>query len=422
MSAERHPATVGFGAPAEPALTLNAFAVRNFFFLVAVLLMNYTLSRPSPVDATFLFAFALSVFVAQRITVNFVLHLLIVTVWLTSLYMSSIHVADKPLVQFQYLALGFVVILSLSASYISSSWTAANFERFFTVYIVACCIAATLGVVGFALNIDVLLWDGRAKALLDDPNMFGGLLLPGIFACIYKLRHGRRPILAGGALLLLSLALVLSFSRIAVAAFLLFGALFVLFVNRDRPARAGASLLALLAIVLIVTLASFATIDNVAEKLADRFTLAKEYDLGHGGRYNRWLLSLSYILDYPMGMGLYEIDRYFPEPIHNMLLSSFLNYGWAAGIAWIILILTACRISYRNFKATQSDLPALLFVSFAALMSCAMFHQTERWRSLWLFIGLVYGFNARNVLARTASARPAPRPAPSPRTAAAPAG
>ena len=61
------------------------------------------------------------------------------------------------------------------------------------------------------------------------------------------------------------------------------------------------------------------------------FQLAETYDLGQFGRYNRYLLAIPMILQNPLGLGLFEIDKYFPEPIHNIWISAFLNYGWIAG-------------------------------------------------------------------------------------------
>jgi hypothetical protein len=121
-----------------------------------------------------------------------------------------------------------------------------------------------------------------------------------------------------------------------------------------------------------------------------------EYDRGQGGRYNRYLLSLSYILDNPLGMGLFEIDKIFPEEIHNIWLSSFMNYGWLAGFAWTLLVVLSFRVTFVNYRITKSPICILLFVSWMAIFSCAMLHQAERWRHFWMFAGLLWGFNHRN--------------------------
>ena len=42
-----------------------------------------------------------------------------------------------------------------------------------------------------------LTWDGRAKGFLDDPNMYGAFLLPGIIGCMHILARGGRRALYG---------------------------------------------------------------------------------------------------------------------------------------------------------------------------------------------------------------------------------
>ncbi len=96
--------------------------------------------------------------------------------------------------------------------------------------------------------------------------------------------------------------------------------------------------------LLIVGAILFGTAYFVAKELApemlSRLTVAKEYDLGRFGRYGRYALSIPMILDNPIGLGLLQ-NKIFPEPIHNIFLSSFLNYGWIGGLVWTTLFLSS---------------------------------------------------------------------------------
>ena len=65
-------------------------------------------------------------------------------------------------------------------------------------------------------------------------------------------------------------------------------------------------------------------------------------------RYSRYLLSIPMILENPFGLGMLEIDKYFPEPVHNIFISSFVNYGWLAGVAWILLTLLSFKDCIRE--------------------------------------------------------------------------
>jgi hypothetical protein len=102
------------------------------------------------------------------------------------------------------------------------------------------------------------------------------------------------------------------------------------------------------------------------------------------------------ILENPFGLGMLEIDKYFPEPIHNLFISSFLNYGWLAGIAWILLTLLSFKIAFENQRATRSPIAVWLSFSLLTQLPCALLQQVEHWRHLWLLLGLLWGFNIRN--------------------------
>jgi hypothetical protein len=119
-------------------------------------------------------------------------------------------------------------------------------------------------------------------------------------------------------------------------------------------------------------------------------------------------------------MGIGEIDRFFPEPIHNIFISSFLNYGWLAGSAWLLLVGLSIWHAWVNYRETKHPLAVLLFCCSFSQVLCAVLHQCEQWRSLWLFMGLHWGFTIRNFVSQRAPERPvlpapvhvaAPRPA-----------
>src|SRR5690606_28942842 len=92
-------------------------------------------------------------------------------------------------------------------------------ETFMKVYVVSCVIASILGTIGFLTQSELLTWDGRAKGLIDDPNMYGSFLIPAAVFCAYLMARGQgSKILLSGALSLILLGILLSFSRIAVVA------------------------------------------------------------------------------------------------------------------------------------------------------------------------------------------------------------
>src|SRR5262249_22651452 len=92
-----------------PGLTINVYSVRNFLFLVAVVLMNYTMSRPSPVDIAFLGALFASFLLNQRLSLNFFVYFFIISVWTLGFWVSSVNLMDAERVWLELLAKTFAV-------------------------------------------------------------------------------------------------------------------------------------------------------------------------------------------------------------------------------------------------------------------------------------------------------------------------
>jgi hypothetical protein len=153
----------------------------------------------------------------------------------------------------------------------------------------------------------------------------------------------------------------------------------------------------LVAIGMVVFAVASLASPEFSEKLMDRLTVAKSYDLGEEGRYGRYLLVLPMILQNPIGVGVLQLEKVFPEPIHNIWLSSFVNYGWLAGFAWIALVISSVVVAIRNYRQTRSDLPVVLLLALVGIVMCATLHEGEHWRHLWLSFGLVWGLNAFTV-------------------------
>ncbi len=375
----------------------------NGAYLLAVVAINFTLFRPSPVDILFVLALVLSISSRQVVTRNMFIFLTLIGTWVFGLYVSSISLVSNPEVAYYLLKISFAVSIGVCSCLIAAHWNASDLRRFLQVYVLATSAAATLGIAGFFLGIEDLMWDGRAKGFLDDPNMYGAFLLPGVLACMYMLSRGERRALYGPALVWIAIGLIVSFSRAAIVSGLLWGAVYYAFLNRRNAARASVYAGLGIAGLVVLLLLGVLFVDGLGERLAERSTIAKEYDLGHGGRYSRYALSIPFILDNPFGMGLLEWDRFFEEPIHNIWFSSFVNYGWLAGIAFTLLLMFSVSITARNFRETRNEALLAITVAWIAVISCAFLHEAERWRHLWLFTGLVWGLNVKNFVA---AARP----------------
>ena len=388
-------------------LRFAVFTTRNMFFLIAVLAMNYTLMRPSPVDLLFIASllitlFHITLFEKQQVTRRTVTLTLLLAAWAVSYFLASMPHLAEPFVGFELMAKTFAISIGVIGAFVSMSWNRRHFETFMKVYILSCVIASILGTIGFLTQMELLTWDGRAKGLIDDPNMYGSFLIPAVVFCAYFLSRAQgSKVLLSGALAIALLGILLSFSRIAVVAALFCLFAYIFFHNRRRPRR----LLLIMGGLVLTGIALFAlaslTSAEFTEKLMDRLTFAKSYDLGEDGRYARYLLVLPMIMQNPIGIGVLQLEKIFPEPIHNIWLSSFVNYGWGGGIAYVTLAIGSVVVSLRNYRRTGSEITIALLISLVGIVFCSTLHEGEHWRHTWLFYGLVWGLNAVNFGAGT---------------------
>ncbi len=386
-------------AQASP-IQAGIFKARNFLFFVAVLLMHWTLPRPAPGDIVFMLAFLPSILVNPRVNTRAMVFLLLVCIWGLSVYFSSIDYFGVPAVRFQLFAHTFCMMLTVTSCLVALSWNEDNFHKFMKIYMAACCIAATLGVIGFAAHIPLFIWDDRAKGLFDEPIAFGAFLLPGLFGAMYMLTNRRGFFFPVFTMAVCVAGVLLSFSRADVVALIVFAPLYFLVLNRHQLARAIAVLMIGAFIIVVLTAIAFVSFHGFQDKLMSRMTLAEPYDLGRMGRYARYVLAIPLILAHPFGLGMLQIDKIFPEPIHNIFISSFVNYGWLAGVAWIMLTVLSVKVTFQNYHATKSPIVVWLGFSLAAQLPCALLQQVEHWRHLWMLFGLVWGFNAANFVRR----------------------
>lgn len=414
--------SIGDAHSAAPAagVSVNGFrfavlSTRNLIFLLAVLAMNYTLMRPSPVDLLYITSllitlFYLTLFQRPEITRRAVYMILIVSVWIVSYFIASMPHLGETGVIFELISKTFAVSIGITCALVAMSWNRRHFETFMRVYIVSCVICSMLGTIGFALQTELLTWDGRAKSFIDDPNMYGSFLLPALMFCAYFLSRGQGSklfhITALGVVLL---GIMLSFSRVAVVAALLCLLAYVFFHNRRNPGR----LLIIVAGLLVAGVAAFAAASLASPefmaKLLDRMTFAKAYDVGENGRYGRYLQVLPMIATNPIGVGVMQLEKIFPEPIHNIWLSSFVNYGWGGGLSWVALIVGSFVVSIRNYRRGVNEITIAILISLTGIVLCASLHEGEHWRQMWLCIGLLWGLNPARFTAETRVAPAVPR-------------
>jgi hypothetical protein len=269
---------------------------------------------------------------------------------------------------------------------------------------------------------DLFLLYGRARGTFNDPNVLGAfLVLPALMA-FQRMLAGRLSAALGGGVLLLAMlaALFLSFSRaawgqFAVAALLLMGMMFA--TSRAPGQRLRIALIAiggtLIAFLLVVALLS---IGQVADLFKERATLDQNYDLGHLGRFGRYLLGFDLMLERPYGIGALQFSKsYFREDPHNTFLNTFMSGGWLGGLAYLTLTLvTAVRgLRFVFVRTPWQPTYHVVYAAFLGVAGESAIIDIDHWRHYFLILGVLWGLMAVSTrcsaLARPSALASAPR-------------
>jgi O-antigen ligase len=401
-----------------------ASVVNGVLFLV-VLAGPFVFIEPSPYEAAFALL-ALAFLIAREPVDPAVVPLaLLLLVWNVSGLAALVpFMHDQKAVTFMatsiYLAVTAVMFACLFAEDIERRLALTR-----AAYVLAALVAAVIGIAAyFHLLPDsdrFLLGSIRAKSTFKDPNVYGPfLILPLLFLGERALRQGARPLDLVIAPVLL-LGLFLSFSRGAWAHFVASAALLTLlmFLTSPNPRfRARIIALGLLAIVsltlLLAVLLSFDAIETVFE---ERANLIQEYDAGPGGRFGRQMEGVLGIIEHPFGIGPLQFAKAFGHDPHNVYLNAFASYGWAGGVAYLIMVLTTLYVGFRAALVRTRWQPYLLaaYAAFAGAVLEGVVIDTDHWRHFYLLLGMIWGLA---IATRRATAPHRIRPeAPQPATA-----
>ena len=250
---------------------------------------------------------------------------------------------------------------------------------------------------------DLFLLYGRARGTFNDPNVLGAfLVLPALIAFQRMLAGRRSEALGGGVLLLLMLAaLFLSFSRaawgqFAVAALLLMGMMFA--TSRASGERLRIALIAIGGtLVALLLIAALLSIGQVADLFKERATLDQNYDLGHLGRFGRYMLGFDLMLDRPFGIGALQFSKsYFREDPHNTFLNTFMSGGWLGGLAYLTLTLvTAVRgLRFVFVRTPWQPTYHVVYAAFLGVAGESAIIDIDHWRHYFLILGVLWGLMA----------------------------
>jgi hypothetical protein len=268
----------------------------------------------------------------------------------------------------------------------------------------AAAVTASLVAIGAYFHLfgglsDTFLLYERARATFNDPNVLGAfLVLPGLLL-FQRILIGRPSAVIGNGVLMLVLlgGLFLSFSRAAWGQFA-FGAILVMIFSfvtagsgRERFRIVVIAIFGVVTIALL--LAALLSLGKVAEIFKERASFEQAYDLGHFGRFGRYLLGAQLGLERPLGIGPLQFSHFFPEDAHNTFLNSFMSGGWLSGFAYLTLTLITIVIGMRFLLVPTPWRPTyqVIYAAFLGVAAESAIIDIDHWRHYFLILGVLWG-------------------------------
>jgi hypothetical protein len=305
-------------------------------------------------------------------------------------------------------ALVFVIvtIFLLLTTYFVANYVAENTERRMRLvmgaYTFAALLSAVIGTLAYLRlmpGADTFLLYGRAKAMFNDPNVFGPfLVLPAMFALQRVLLcTGRRAFWSVVVYMVLFVGVFASFSRAAWGHFA-FSSIITLVLCFWLEARAHEKLrillLSLLGLgMLVVALGGLLSIPSVASFFETR-TAEQSYDSGETGRFGRQGYAWELAVANPWGLGPKEFSYMrITELPHNVYVNVLHAYGWGGGAMYYLLVLSTLWLAFSSLARPSPFRPMMipLVATFPMLVGESAIIDSDHWRHYFLVAGLVWG-------------------------------
>jgi hypothetical protein len=383
--------------------TLLKWAVALWIFAGSIVI-----TEPSPYELSFALVLAVSLFTGgfafQRTTLGL---LVLWVMFIPFALIGAFQATFTPLTD-ALLFQAVTIFLFFTTYWVANYVAEAPQERMraivraYTVAAVVSALMGTLGYLGLIPGKDLLTLYGRAKALFNDPNVFGPfLILPGMYALQRVLLGPPRSAFWGAAIfMVITVGVFASFSRaawghLAVSAVLVYLLCFVFVAHAREKVRM--LILALLgALMIVVAIGGLLSIPSV-QRLFEARAAAQNYDEGETGRFGRQGYAFELALNNPLGIGPLEFRnlRIKEEP-HNSYVNVIHVYGWGGGFAFILLIgTTLWRGLSFVVKSSPNRLLLIPLVSvFVPLSVEAAIIDLDHWRHFYLVAGLIWGVTA----------------------------
>ncbi len=396
-----NPPAYGPALSAGPQFTLTANSIGNGALWLAVFLSGFVIQEPAPYELYMAGLLVLWLICGLKLRREFG-PLIICMMVFSAGGMASVPLAREFGDAAMYIAVS--VFLAMTSIFYAAV-IADRPERFLTIeraYLAAAVLVAAIGIAGYFHlfpGADYFTRYGRARGTFEDPNVFGPFLALPTIIVVQRLLSGRLldNLFALVILPILLLGIFLSFSRgawgvLAVSGMVIY--LLALITERNSIRRLRLIALGVLGLLSLVALIGIAlSIESVADMFQQRARLVQDYDGARLGRFARYSLGFQMVMEYPLGLGPLEFNKYFPEDEHNVYLKAFTTYGWMGGITYILLVCWTLAALFPLLFKNRPWTPFLqcVFAVLVAHVFLSVIIDTDHWRHLYMIYGIAWG-------------------------------
>jgi O-antigen ligase len=318
--------------------------------------------------------------------------------------LAVVQVGDQPKPVIWVLVSAFLAATAIFYAAMLGIDTQRRLDLLMRGYLAAALVAALVAIAAyfhlFGGASDTFLLYMRARGTFNDPNVLGAfLVLPGLLM-FQRILAGRLMLRSAMMLLVMLTALFLTFSRaawgvFAVTALILMGLTFT--TSRSNSERVRIVFVAIVGVVVVVAfIAALLSIKRVESLFEIRASLEQSYDIGHYGRFGRYLLGADLMLNHPLGIGPLQFSRYALEDPHNTFLNEFMSGGWLSGFAHLTLCAVTVTASTRFLFVRTPWQPTYLavYAAYIGVVGESVIIDIDHWRHYFLILGMLWGLMA----------------------------
>lgn len=378
-------------------LLVLALAIVRYHAAVALAfaMLGVVLVEPAPSDGVFVVLIGIAL-VGRRFRLSAVPFPVVAALAVLAAFnlLSAVQVADPQRAASYFLISVFVATMALWLSgYVTTRGRARLLVRAYLVAAVSSAVVGVLALLAPLPGAEVLAQGGRARALFQDPNVFGPFLIPALLIVIEeilqpRLLSARLPTKAVVAAIL-ALGVLFSYSRGAwlnlAVAVIVMGVVFPL---RRGGARRALGLLAIAGMAAVV-LASTVVLTGSGDFLAER-AQPQAYDQQ---RFSGQRAGLEPALRYPFGAGPGQFESIARISAHSTYARVLGEQGFPGLIALLVLLTFTLAAALRNAilgRGTYGIGSVALLAAWCGLLVNSFVVDTLHWRHLWIVAALIW--------------------------------